>query len=272
MSQSTRSQERLFRFLSEKFVSQEPFTLADLKLASSYRTSSFDTYHSKQFGTLLVALPGGKVRVSLAFRRFNTWQKFRDEVVSQNRKLIRTYEAVGCQRVMSFEFFMPLRNEEWLRESLDSLFFREQVLLRLRAIKLSALQGNFPQSGGELEEAYFDRICTWISNTFGGYSISHVNGRFKVGELTTREQVAKAIAAGNGRYLVDETTAIVRFLFPCGSTAQPEEQSEKQANQIRWFFNKLFVETILEVVNGEDEVWLLESGFRSQLQRFVAKE
>ena len=77
---------------------------------------------------------------------------------------------------------------------------------------------------------------------------------------------------GNCRYLVDETTAIVRFLFPCGKVTDSEKQSEETASQVRWFFEKLFVDTILEVVNGEDEVWLLESGFRSQLKIFRAED
>lgn len=272
MSQSTESQRRLFKFLSQHFATQASFTLDDLKTASGFTSGSFDDYRSKQFGSLLMPSVGGKFRVSHAFRRFNTWQKFRDEVVSQKRKLIRTYHPLGFQRVMSFEFFMPLRNEEWLKEALDSLFFKEQILLRLKAIKVSEMEGKFSKQGTESDESYFERLCKWISDTFGGYSISHVSGRFKAGDLRTRKQIAEAVAEGNGRYLVDETTAVVRFLFPCGKVADPEEQSEKQAVQIRWFFNKLFVETILEAVNGEDEVWLLESGFRSQLQVFRAED
>jgi hypothetical protein len=257
--------------MSQHYATQEPFSLDELRTASGFSHSSFNNYRSKQFGTFLVPSSDGKVRINHAFRRFNTWQKFRDEVVSQKRRLIRDYRPVGLQRVMSFEFFMPLRNEEWLREALDSLFFREQLLLRLRAISGSELDAVFPHQHGETDTSHLTRICRWISGMFGGYSISHVSGRFKVGELKTREEVADAVAAGAASYLVDETTAIVRFLFPCGRVSDPEQESEILANRIRWFFNKLFVETILEVVNGENEVWLLESGFRSQLQVFRAE-
>ena len=167
MPQRTESQRRLFNFLSQRFATQEPFTLEELKASTSFSSASFEIYRSKQFGSLLVSFAGGKVRVSHAFRRFNTWQKFRDEVVSQKRKLIRAYHPLGFQRVMSFEFFMPLRNEEWLREALDSLFFKEQILLRLKAIKLSELEVKFPKEGTESEESYFARLCKWISNTYG---------------------------------------------------------------------------------------------------------
>ena len=270
MALKTEHQKRLFDFMSSHFATQETFTLEALRNASGYDFNSFEIYRSKQFGSLLVSASDDKVRVSHSFRRFNTWEKFREEVVSQKRKLTRRYRALGHQRVMSFEFFMPLRNEEWLREALDSLFHRDQVLSRIRGVKSSELERIIPKNDQEAEELYLNRICKWISRTLVGYSISHVSGRFKVGDLKTRKDVANEIAAGSSRYLVDETTAIVRFLFPCGSTSDKESDSEKEADTIRWFFNKLFVETILEVVNGEDEVWLLESGFRSQLQVFRA--
>lgn len=272
MAQSDIHQKKLFEFLRRHYSTQETFTLEELRAASEYSRDSFTNYYSKQFGTLLVAVESNRFRVSHAFRRFNTWQKFRDEVVSQNRRLVRKYRPLECQRVMSFEFFMPLRNEEWLRDALDTLFFKEQVMLRLKAIKTSELRCNFTEESGETDDAYLARLCSWISTTFGGYSISHVSGRFKVGDIKTRQDVANAIAAGCGRYLVDETTAIVRFLFPCGYASSPEAESVKLADQIRWFFKKLFVETILEAVSGEDEVWLLESGFKSQLQVFRAED
>jgi hypothetical protein len=272
MAAKTAYQRRLFDFMSDRFATQEPFTLEQLRSASGYDPSSFENYRSKQFGSLLVPTSEDKVRVSQSFRRFNTWQKFRDEVVSQKRRLMRSYKAIQCQRIMSFELFMPLSNEEWLREALDSLFYRDQMLSRIRAMNCSELERIFPNTAQDAEEKYLNHVCKLISKTFGGYSISHVSGRFKVGELKTRREVADIVAAGTTRYLVDETTAVVRFLFPCGSVSDPISKSEALATQIRWFFDKLFVETILEVVNGEDEVWLLESGFRSQLQVFRAED
>jgi hypothetical protein len=272
MPSKTEPQERLFKFLLERYGSQEPFSLDELRSASGFSLTSFQNYRSKQFGRLLVPSSGGKYKVSPAFRRFNSWAKFRDEVVSQKRKVKAEYRALAHERVMSFEFFMPLRNEAWLREALDILFFQDEVIRRLRAIQRAELEKAFPPNSAEGEADYLARVCGWISATFEGYSISHVIGRFKVGDLRTRTEVADSITAGFGRYLVDETTAIVRFLFPCGRVSDPEERAEHLANRIRWFFNKLFVDTILEVVDGEDEVWLLESGFRSQLQVFRAEK
>jgi hypothetical protein len=82
------------------------------------------------------------------------------------------------------------------------------------------------------------------------------------------------------RYLVDETTAVVRFIIPCtpsSSCEAPDKgklagqllldgtKTRAEENRIRWFFSNLFVERISEVVGGEDEIWVLESGMRNQL-------
>ena len=48
----------------------------------------------------------------------------------------------------------------------------------------------------------------------------------------------------------------------------PEEglaEAKDEAARIRWFFYILFVQSIVEIVNGEDEIWLLESGFKNKL-------
>jgi len=183
---------------------------------------------------------------------------------------------------------MPLRNEEHLREALDSLFYKDSIKFRLKVVKNSDLVAEFPRKDKEEPEHHVERICNWLSNKFVGYSIHHVNGRFRVGTLGTKAEVYEQAATGGGPYLVDETTAVVRFVIPCGdssstsfradsreneSTAVPiKGDLEKEAELIRWFFNTLFVNSILEVVNGEDEIWLLESGLHSQLHIWKAKD
>lgn len=39
----------------------------------------------------------------------------------------------------------------------------------------------------------------------------------------------------------------------------------EEANLIRWFFRVLFVRSILQVVSGEDEIWMIESGMENRL-------
>ena len=66
------------------------------------------------------------------------------------------------------------------------------------------------------------------------------------------------------RYLIDETTAVTRFIFPC--------ESPPEVNNVRWFFDRLFVRSIIEVVNGEDEIWMVESGLRNRLHIWRIEE
>lgn len=73
----------------------------------------------------------------------------------------------------------------------------------------------------------------------------------------------------------------MRFIFPCKGKPPAaglplsggyEEALREEAASIRWFFNQLFVQSILEVVNGEDEIWLLESGMQNQLHIYKVKD
>jgi len=108
-----------------------------------------------------------------------------------------------------------------------------------------------------------------------------VSGRFRVDELKTILEAYKAIKE-KGQYLADETTAIVRFIFPCGdfqsnkflsvedyfeelALDKEDKKTREEASLIRWLFYELFVRSIVEVVDGEDEIWMLESGIRNKL-------
>lgn len=160
---------------------------------------------------------------------------------------------------------MPLRNEEFLRETLDSLFYEDSIKFRLKLVDRKVLELKFTKELLEEEDAYFSRICKYVSQKFGGYSIHHVNGRFRAAELMTHTQ-----ASGAERYLIDETTAVVRFILPCQKT--DVMSAEQDAELTRWFFEELFVQSILEVVNAEDEIWLLESGMQHRLHIWRAKD
>jgi hypothetical protein len=121
----------------------------------------------------------------------------------------------------------------------------------------------------------------FISDKFVGYSVNHVNGRYKATEIKTMQEAFRGGAASAERYLVDETTAVVRFIFPCKAETEEQENAllaaetptaEQEAKLIRWFFRQLFVQSILEVVNAEDEIWLLETGMQNCLHIWRAKD
>ena len=55
------------------------------------------------------------------------------------------------------------------------------------------------------------------------------------------------------------------------STVERSNEGDQEYESISWFFRVLFVENILQVVNGEDEIWMVESGVCSRLHRWVVE-
>jgi hypothetical protein len=143
------------------------------------------------------------------------------------------------------------------------------VRQRISEIGLSKLEKKIDRISGETDEFYIKRICGLISEKFAGYSISHVNGRYRATDLTSREQAAKMLIYGE-RYIIDETTAAVRFIIPIENTKISESFDEirldvaldpaaaKEISLIHFIFFNLFVETVVRNVKGEDAIWLLE--------------
>jgi hypothetical protein len=146
---------------------------------------------------------------------------------------------------------MPLTNETALRTTLDALFFKENIEAKLKAIGVDELAQHLLRNDGEAEEAYFERAASWVGNHFGGYSIYHVDGRFRAWKLATHDEAMEREKQGH-RYLVDETTAVTRFIFPCAE--------EDEAELVRYLFEALFARSIIQLINAEDEIWMLESG------------
>jgi hypothetical protein len=271
------NQRKVHEFLVERFNSQEPFSKDDMFAVTDWKSATQDTYWSKQFSAFVIRAGSGRWRVSEKFRHFIEWERFQKHV-TQVRGGAEAYRRYRHDNVLIFEFFMPLTHEGPLRESLDALFYRDTVRRRLRSLGLSELHKHFPQSGDESEETYINRVSDWVSKRIGGYSISHVAGRFRPAELSTIDEATEVFKKG-GRYLVDETTAVVRFIFPCGppaekrqlpigdqETGEPSDPVVKEeADRIRWVFHALFVQSIVQVVSGEDEIWMVETGMRNCL-------
>ena len=92
-------------------------------------------------------------------------------------------------------------------------------------------------------------------------SIGPVGRRFRIWPLLTREQAAEL--EKDARYLIDAPTSVTRFIFPC---------IDEEVDAIRWFFEALFIDSIIEVVNGEDEIWMVESGLRNCLHIWRVEE
>lgn len=275
------TQQKAHAFLLNKFKNQDAFTKEEFRDAVGWTVSTFNTYWTKQFLTLSIEIEDECYRVSEAFRRVASWEAFRQHV-TQNRYISSNYNTSTFDNVVLFEFFMPLTNESYLRSSLDALFYKDSVLARLKTIPIESIVNRFPGIGDESNEEAIERVCDLVSKTFGGYSISHVNGRYRADALMSQEDVLNRPDNFNAPYLVDETTAIVKFIFPIGegrstkfsashtyfediSTESDNSEIVSQANQIRWLFYALFVQSIVQAINGEDEIWMLESGMRNRL-------
>ena len=162
------------------------------------------------------------------------------------------YAPTTFDQVVVLEFYMPLTQESALRRTLDSLFYEDVIVPRLRQIGVERLESVF---GDADETSLLERVCRFIDQKFRGYSIYRVDGRFRSGPLTTLKDAAEI--SRTGTYLADETTAVCRFVFPC---------SEGEPAKVRFLFDELFVTAIMEKVKGEEQIWVVESGMRNQIR------
>lgn len=249
-------QRKARRSLNEHLQSQEPFSKLQFQHFTGWNNpNTFRTYWSKQIKPFVVKVGNGQFRVSEGYRPYTTWKRFQRHA-TQVRPVAADYEKIEYERVIVYEFFMPLTNEAALRSTLDALFYKDNVVPKLKAIGLGHLATRIPRQQDEGDAAYLDRLCGWVGDHFGGYSIYHVDGRFLGGAMLSREEAAVRELAGQ-RYLVDETTAVSRFIFPC--------ETDPEAELVRYFFNELFVQTIIQLINAEDQIWMVESGMRNRV-------
>jgi len=248
------NQRKVYDFLLRHFETKAPFTMRDLRSLTSWQSQTFATYFSKQLKPFVIETSDGKFRISEGFRAFSKWDRFQKHV-TQVRHASSDYRYETYNLVLIYEFFMPLTNENHLRATLETLFFRDTIEARLRTIAPKDLVKRFPRDPDDDNERYINGICDWISDHFGGYSIYHVNGRFRTEPLAT-----KVAAAHLPRYLIDETTAVTRFIFPCKSVIEAEP--------VEFLFKELFVQAIIEAVNGEDEIWMVETGWKNRLHKW----
>ncbi|NVM53050.1 MAG: hypothetical protein HWN66_05060 [Candidatus Helarchaeota archaeon] len=277
--------QNAFDFLVEKYKTRELFTKEEFREFTGWEETTFKAYFSKIFKDVLIPKKSNRFQVRETFRKISSWSKFRKHF-SQKRSLREEFNRLCYKTVIIYEFFMPLTNEGDLRASLDSLFYKDTIINRLKEVDFKKLKKIFPKKQTETNTEYYERVNNFIQKKFVGYSIGHFQGRFRADALKTFDEVAEIQKIGS-KYLIDETTAIVKFIFPCGtperiekynspskffdeidSESKDNEAIQEEARKIRLLFNLLFVENILQVVSGEDEIWMLESGLRSRLHIF----
>jgi len=285
MANDKDSPQKGYKFFCERAQDGKAFTLDELEKETGWSRASIDTYRSKQWKELLEkAAVAGTFSVRREFLRLSE-KEFLDHI-SQKRPLFAHYRRIGHPHYVMFEFLLPLTRESELRVALDELFYADTVGQRLREIGIPKLDDIVPRKDKESADAYYTRMTVFATERFGGYSISHVSGRYKAAALMSR-QAALTHVVGGGRYLIDETTAVVRFVIPCRTGEysfsdtleesfswtdlledKPHEALSKEVDEIRKLFFLLFVESVVRTIKGEDEIWLLESGAHHRLYRW----
>jgi hypothetical protein len=265
-----------FVFLREKARTQEVFTIDELINYSGWAKKSAEIYTTKKFSGVLKKV-GNNFRVDRKFLGVS-YARY-ESLFKQKRKLFIEYEKYDNPDVTVYEFFLPLTLEHVLRQALDELFYKDMVKNRLEQIGIEKISEIFKRENTESDSSLLERVCEFEGKKFGGYSISHVSGRFRASEelLTTEE------AKGEG-YLIDETTAIARFIIPHEATeinnspqtkTQPDLIPQKlciedELQRTEWLFKNLFVEAVLLAATDQDEIWLLENGIKQKLYRYKA--
>jgi hypothetical protein len=244
------------KFFLEKLNSLEAFTKADVMAVTGWSEGSADAYWSKQFKNILEDIGGGNYRMRERFRVYQDWKKFK-QLVTQVKAAPSKYTPTTFKEVVCYEFYMPLAHEGALKTILDSLFYKDILVARLKyRIGVEKLKPYFMYDLTDTDDTFLEKVVSFIEGKFGGYSIYHVVGRFRAGKVLTQDEAGQKSKVG-AKYLVDETTAVTRFVFPC---------NEKEADAVRFLFEELFINPITEQVSGEDEIWVVESGSRNQVK------
>ncbi|MFW9970208.1 MAG: hypothetical protein ACFFDF_08415 [Candidatus Odinarchaeota archaeon] len=274
--ESEKKSRKIFNFFLNHYEKKTPFAYEELANFVDYdNLETFNTYYSKKLQDLVVINPNNpsELYISDIFKLYSRWETF-SNLISQRARLRANYTKYTYKNVIIYELYMPMTNERILKSCLDNLFYKDTLKFKLKTISLEVLKKIVPYNN-LTEDEYIDNLCKWISNKFCGYSIETVFGRFRFGDEILSFSKAGDVLSKGKDYLLDETTAIVRFIFPIEPPSKinnqipinnfvqiTKEEINDQKKKIWFFFEKLFVESILEIVNGEDEIWLLERGLK----------
>jgi hypothetical protein len=206
-----------------------------------------------------------------------------ENLFRQKNRLFTDYLHNVNPSVLVYEFFMPLSREDRLRETLDNLFYKDSIEQRIHEIGLTEIRNHLNLPKSYSEESIISEVMRFIENTIGGYSLHYVQGRYRADFIQSRHEVVNR-PFYKGPYIIDETTAVVKFILPVDTNestklalplfepAKNKSDALEVAEKIRWIFLNFFAEAITKVVQKEDEIWLLESGLKSSLYRWVRCE
>ena len=272
--------KRAFDFLIEHTQERKPFSVEQFSAETEWNIDETQE-HIKTRLSDLVYEEGGEYFAKPEILRVRL-DDFK-ELLHQKKRLFADYVLEVSPSILIYEFFMPLSREDRLREALDNLFYRDTIEQRIQEIGISRIRDGLELSSDYSEVKIRELVFDFMESTIGGYSIYMVNGRYRADRLASREEVITRPFA-YGPYIVDETTAIVRFILPIETDAEKFEygkilepaskvkDTEKRAELMSWLFLNFFAEALIRVVQKEDEIWLLESGMRSAFYRWIRQD
>jgi hypothetical protein len=263
------TQRAAHAFLLDHFLSGRTFTLDEFRRATGWdKAGTLNTYLRKQYRGLIENIEGGPLisekghyRVTESFRDLIEWRSFRQHV-TQVRVVLKEHARVRS-KVLIYEFLMPLTHETALRTTLDNLFYEDTLIRKMRAIHPDVLGRCFSKRSDQSTEDHLNQIMDFIGAHFVGYSISHVDGRFRAVGILPYEDVA-VLLKSERRYLIDETTAVTRFIFPYNT--------DEELDKLRFLFHELFVKSMIVLAKDEQQVWMIESGPEQRVHIWQAED
>lgn len=265
-------QKKAYDFLQSRVSGT--FQMKELAVAADWEESSAGTYISKYLKGLVEKLPrSSNFRVRREFRRL-TFEQYK-RLADQTRRVFQTYDRDEYGALVTFEFLLPLTQESKLTRALDDIFYSDTIVAVLLESGPARFEKWVARPHGHADQQYAEHLAK-RADMFGGYSIQHVAGRFRANDLMTRREAGKLFEKDRP-YLMDETTASVRFIVPLARSKvrkggpeqlllqpvvepMPTETADiaDEIEFIRTLFFCLFVEALIRNITGEDQIWLIE--------------
>lgn len=280
MMRETSSIKRAFDFLIEHAQEKKPFSVEQFTAETEWTIAETQENISNRLSDLVYE-EGEKYFTKPEILRVRL-DDFK-ELLHQKKRLFTDYVLEVSSSILIYEFFMPLSREDRLREALDNLFYRDTIEQRIQEIGISRIRDGLKLSTDYSEDKIRQVVFDFMERAIGGYSIYMVNGRYRADVLASRKEVVTRPFA-YGPYIVDETTAIVRFILPVetdagkyeyGKILEPASMAigtKKRAELMSWLFLNFFAEAMIRVVRKEDEIWLLESGMRNAFYKWISRD
>ena len=271
-----------YKVLQELADTGASITNVEFASRTNWSVATVRSYRGKKWRDWIEEGPGEKWRVSQAFKTITEEAFLRHQ--TQRTDFFASYQTRRIyHHVATYEFLLPLTKEQELTKALDDLFYRDALEERVKEVGPDAFGIASTEDSELSDDQKIEAIIDFTADHFAGYSIAHVSGRFRAGSLAAREEAGVMLAQGQ-RYLVDETTAVVRFVVPLHQSSDAHQEGSEflqaiaegsdgnlpqdqlsELTQVRRAFFLLFTEAVVRTVKGEDEVWLLESGPANRL-------